>query len=225
MTRPAIWGVLLIVLMGGPMLAAQPPAEPHAVGPTAGEAGALLDRALERLRSHPRVRGRFEHLYLDRARTMELRSEGRFAMELPRIGITMEGGEVRTIAIDATHASVLVPREGQAPLVLAFRLDTTPLPSLLAVLAGTTPAADLFTVRRVPAEPEVVLELRPIDPTAQVDRLWLQLDVDGEIASVLVVDALGGTHRIRITERSYPSRVAESALAPPFPADAIRVEP
>lgn len=189
------------------------------------QATIVLDRMLTYLRVHPRIRGRFEHLYLDRARDVELRATGRFAVELPRIGITFDGESAQRVAIDETAARVLVPREGEPPLLLAFRLDTTPLPSLLSVLAGTTPIEDAYAARRVPAEGGDVIELRPTDATSQVDRVWLELDGSGQIGRVMIVDWRGATHRVVLTETTYPARVPASALAPAFPADAILVEP
>jgi len=175
--------------------------------------------------AHPRMRGRFDHVYLDRDRGPELRSTGRFAIELPRIGITMTGQDAHTIAIDATTARVLVPREGEAALLLAFRLETTPLPTLLAVIAGTTAILDAYTARKIPAEGDDVVELRPIDPTSQIDRIWIETNHDGAITRVMVVDWRGATHRVVLSETSYPARIPESALAPPFPGDAVIVEP
>ena len=192
---------------------------------TTDDATAVLDRMLAFTRAHPRMRGRFEHVYFDRARTMEVRSTGRFAIELPRIGITMSGGEAHTIAIDETTARVLVPRDGEAPLLLAFRLETTPLPPLLAVIAGTTPIADTYAARRIPAEGDDVVELRPIDPSSQVDRVWIEANHDGAITRVMIVDWRGATHRVVLSETSYPAHLAASALSPAFPTDAVVVEP
>jgi len=208
---------LALVLASGVPTAAQQPGDEDAT--------AVLDRMLGFARAHPRMRGRFEHVYLDRARTTELRSTGRFAIELPRIGITIDGDDAHTIAIDETTARVLVPREGEAPLLLAFRLDTTPLPPLLAVLAGTTALGDAYAARRIEAEGGDVVELRPTDPTSQIDRIWIEADGSGAIARVMVVDWRGATHRVVLTETSYPARIAASALAPTFPADAVTVEP
>lgn len=190
------------------------------------DATGVLDRVLAHVRAHPRMRGRFEHLYLDRARTTELRSTGRYAIELPHVAVTLDGGEARTIAVDETTARVLVPRDGEAPLLLAFRVDTTPLPALLAVVAGTTTLTDAYTARRIEAEGEDdVIELRPTDPTSQVDRIWIEAEGSGAIARVVIVDWRGATHRVVLTERTYPARIPASALAPTFPADAVVVEP
>lgn len=192
---------------------------------TTDDATAVLDGVLGFLRAHPRVRGRFDHLYRDRSRQTELRSSGRFAIELPRIGITMDGGDAHTIAIDATTAHVLVPRDGEADLLLAFRIDTTPLPMLLAVIAGTTQPTDAYAVRLIPAEGDHVLELRPNDPGSQVDRIWIESGASGAVTRIMVVDWRGATHRVVLTETSYPARIPESALAPVFPADAVTIEP
>lgn len=189
------------------------------------EATAVLDRVLAFARAHPRMRGRFEHVYLDRGRTTELRSTGRFAIELPRIGMTIDGDDAHTIAIDETTARVLVPREGEAPLLLAFRLETTPLPPLLAVLAGTTSIGDAYAARRIAAEGGDVVELRPTDPSSQIDRIWIEAESSGAIARVMVVDWRGATHRVVLTETSYPARLPASALAPVFPEGAVTVEP
>lgn len=204
----------------------------HAFGvPGAAQDGGVADatpvaeRILSFLRAHPRIRGRFEHVYLDRARDVEVRSSGRFAVELPRIGVSFDGADGQRIAIDATTARVLWPQEGEPPLALSFRIDTTPLPALLAVVAGTTPLTDAYAVRRIEAEGGDVIELRPTDTTAQVDRLWIEADGSGAIGRVMVVDWRGVTHRIVISEVAYPARVPESALAPSFPTDAVVVEP
>jgi hypothetical protein len=191
----------------------------------ARDAASVMERVLGFVRAHPRIRGRFDHLYLDRARSIELRSTGRFAIERPRIGITIDEGEVRRVAIDATTARVLVPRDREPALALAFRMETTPLPALLAVLDGTTPLADAYALRTIDAGEDDVIELRPTDPTSQLDRLWLGVGPDGAIERVLVVDWRGATHRVVLTQIEYPRRIPESALAPPFPADAIVIEP
>lgn len=190
------------------------------------DATAVLDRVLAFAQAHPRMRGRFEHVYRDRGRTIELRSTGRFAIEGAQVGITMDGGDARTIAVDATTARVLVPREDAPPLLLAFRIDTTPLPAILAVLAGTTALTDAYTARAIEIDSDDdVVELRPTDAGSQIDRIWLDVWSTGAIARVLVVDWRGATHRVVVTEATYPSRIPASALAPAFPADAVVVEP
>ena len=209
---------LLLLTAGLPTRAQDHPPPPR-------DAASVMDRALAFLRDHPRVRGRFEHLYLDRPRTIELRATGRFAIELPRIGIQMDEGDARTIAIDATTARVLVPRDGDAPLLLAFRIETTPLPALLAVIAGATGVGDAYAIRAIDAAEDDVIELRPTEAGSQVDRIWLDLDSDGALERVMIVDWRGATHRIVLTELEYPRRIPESALAPTFPADAVVVEP
>lgn len=213
-----------VIFLALPVLASGVPTLAQDV--PAGDAMAVLERTLAFARAHPRMRGRFEHVYRDRARTMELRSTGRFAIEAPRIGITMDGQDPHTIAIDETTARVLVPREGEAPLLLAFRIDTTPLPGILAVLAGTVAAADAFAVRAIEIDADDdVIELRPTDAGSQIDRIWLDVWSTGAIARVMVVDWRGATHRIVVTELTYPARLPASALAPAFPADALIVEP
>lgn len=188
------------------------------------EAHALLDRALSFTRAHPRVRGRFQHTYIDRARSIELHNHGSFVVELPRARVEIDGDEARSISIDETFARVVVP-DGEEPLALSFRLDTTPLPSLFAALAGVTPVGELFTVRRVAAEGNAVLELRPIDPAALVDRIWLELADDGSITRFLVVDALGGAHRVVLDGVRYPRSLPDSAFTLDVPAGAIPIEP
>lgn len=206
------------------VLASGVPTRAQDVAP--GDATAVLERVLAFARAHPRMRGLFEHVYRDRARTMELRSTGRFAFEAPRIGITIEGEDAHTIAIDETTARVLVPREGEAPLLLAFRIDTTPLPMILSVLAGTTVATDAFSVRAIEIDADDdVIELRPTDAGSQIDRIWLDVWSTGAIARAMVVDWRGATHRVVVTELTYPARIPASALAPAFPADAVVVEP
>jgi hypothetical protein len=214
---------VFVTLLALAVLASRVPTRAQDV--TRDQATSVLEHVLAFARAHPRMRGRFEHVYRDRARTMELRSTGRFAIELPHIGVTFDGDEVRSVAIDETTARVLVPREGESPLALAFRIDTTPLPPLLAVIAGTTPALDAYALRSIPAEGGDVIELRPTDPGAQVDRIWIEADANGTIERVMVVDWRGATHRVVLTEVTYPARIPASALAPPFPADAITVEP
>lgn len=206
----------LVLAAGVPTLAQE---VPDALATT------VLDRVLAFVRAHPRMRGRFEHVYFDRARTMELRSTGRFAIELPHIGLTMDGGDALAIAIDETTARVLVPREGEAPLLLAFRIDTTPLPPLLAVIAGTTALTDAYTARRIEAEGNDVIELRPTDASSQVDRIWIEVESSGAISRVMVVDWRGATHRVVLSELTYPARIPSSALTPTFPADAVILEP
>jgi hypothetical protein len=214
-----------VILLAGVVLASGVPTRAQEV--TTGEATVVLDRILAFVRAHPRMRGRFEHAYRDRGRTVDVRATGRFAIELPRIGITMDGDGAHTIAVDETSARVLIPREGEAPLLLAFRIDTTPLPALLAVIAGTTPLADAYAARRIPTDRDEgdVIELRPTDASSQVDRIWLEVDRDGAITRAMVIDWRGATHRIVLTETSYPARIPASALAPAFPADAVVVEP
>jgi hypothetical protein len=214
-----------VIFLALASLATGVPTRAQEVAPPS-DATAVLERALAFARAHPRMRGRFDHVYRDRARTTELRSTGRFAIEAPRIGITMDGEDAHTVAIDETTARVLVPREGEAPLLLAFRIDTTPLPTILGVLAGTTPASDAFTVRAIELDADDdVIELRPTDAGSQIDRIWLDVWPTGAIARVLVVDWRGATHRVVVTELTYPSRLPASALAPTFPADAVVVEP
>ncbi len=214
---------VFVIFLALPVLASGVPTRAQELA--SDEATTVLDRVLGFVRAHPRMRGRFEHVYRDRARTMELRSTGRFAIELPRIGLTLEGDDARTIAIDETTARVLVPREGEAPLLLAFRIDTTPLPPLLAMIAGTAPILDAYAVRSIPAEGGDVIELRPTDATSQVDRLWIEADGTGAIARVMIVDWRGAMHRVVLSELTYPSRIPASALAPTFPSDAVEVEP
>jgi len=188
----------------------------------------VLDRALAFLRAHPRVQGQFEHRYLDRDRTVDLRSRGRFALQLPQVGITFEGDDAAPtrIAIDGTSARLLQPREGEAPLLLSFRLDTTPLPPLLAVLDGTTPLESAFAVRRIATDDgSDVVELRPTDAASQVDRIWLEVAATGAPTRLLVVDWRGATHRVTFERITTPARLPASLLAPTFPADAILVEP
>lgn len=192
------------------------------------QATAVLDRALAFFRTHPRVQGRFAHRYLDRDRSVDLRSQGRFALQLPQIGITFDGDDTAPsrIAVDATQARLLQPREGEAPLLLAFRLDTTPLPPLLAVLDGTTPLESAFAARRIATDDGTdVVELRPSDPTSQVDRIWLEVSANGAPTRLLVVDWRGATHRVTFDRITTPARLPASLLAPTFPADAILVEP
>ncbi len=193
----------------------------------APDATAVLDRALGFFRAHPRMQGHFAHRYLDRDRTVDLRTGGRFALQLPQIGITFEGDAAPSrIAVDATSARVLQPREGEAPLLLSFRLDTTPLPPLLAVLDGTAPLESAFAARRIATDDGGdVVELRPIDPTSQVDRIWLEVASSGAPTRLLVVDWRGATHRVTFDAITTPARLPAGLLAPTFPADAILVEP
>ena len=151
--------------------------------------------------------------------------EAVYAFVPPGMAAAATTDEVQTIAVDETTARVLVPREGEAPLLLAFRIDTTPLPPLLAVIAGTTALADAYAARSIPAEGGDVIELRPTDATSQVDRIWMEVESTGAIARIVIVDWRGATHRVVLTETTYPSRIPGSALTPPFPADAIVVEP
>jgi hypothetical protein len=191
----------------------------------ARDAASVMERVLGFVRAHPRMRGHFDHFYLDRARTMELRSTGRFAIELPRIGITIDEGDAQRVAIDETTARVLVPQRDEPALVLAFRIETTPLPALLAVITGTTPITDAYSLRTIDADENDVVELRPTEPGSQIDRLWLDVGPDGAIERVLIVDWRGAMHRVALTQIEYPRRIPETALAPTFPADAIVVEP
>jgi hypothetical protein len=188
------------------------------------QGAALLERAVLFSRAHPRIRGRFQHAYFDRGRTTELRNHGTFVVELPRARIEIDGEEARSIAIDETFAHVLVP-DGAAPLALSFRLETTPLPSLFALLTGALPVAELFTVRQVAAPGDAVLELRPVDPSALVDRIWLELASDGSITRFLVVDSLGGTHRVVLDGVRYPASIPAASFVLDVPASAVPVEP
>ncbi len=198
--------------------------EARTQAPAPDDAQALLDRAVAFARAHPRARGRFEHTYLDRGRTVALHGRGTFVVELPRARIELEGDDARSIAIDATFARVLVP-DGAEPLALSFRLAGTPLPSLLALLAGEPPRAEPFTLRRIDAPGAAVLELRPIDPTAMIDRLWIEVGDDASILRFLVVDTLGGTHRVVLDAVRYPARIPDAAFALDLPAGAIAIEP
>jgi hypothetical protein len=199
-------------------------ANAQTAAPIAGDGQALLDLALAFARAHPRARGRFEHTYLDRARTVVLHDRGTFVVALPRARVELQGDEPRSISVDATRALVLVP-DADAPLALSFRLETTPLPSLFAALGGETPITDLFTVRRVEADGNAVLELRPIDPAALVDRIWLELGSDGAITRFLIVDTLGGTHRIVLDGVRYPASIPDAAFALDVPPGAVSIEP
>lgn len=191
---------------------------------TSDDGVALAERVIGFLRMHPRMRGRFRHTYLDRSRSVRLENRGRFVVQLPRARVEIEGDEPRSIALDETFARVLVP-DAAEPLALSFRLDTTPLPSIFAALAGETPLAELYTVRRVEADGAAVLELRPIDPTALVDRMWLELADDGAPTRFLIVDTLGGTHRVVLEDVRYPASLPESAFALDVPAGATVIEP
>ena len=187
---------------------------------------AIVQRAVAFRAAHPRVRSRFEDVYRDRARTYEARMHGQFAMELPRAHVHLDGDTTREITLDATGVRVLVPLgEGEPPMLLAFALDQTPLPTILGVLDGTTPARDAFAIRRIVADGDDVVELRPREPLAVIDRLWLEIAADGAVTRALLVDAVGGSHRIVFMELDYPRRLSEAALTGRAPADAERVEP
>ncbi len=215
----------VLAALGGPAISPRRVASQEVLAsPPSDDALALFDRMLAFARSHPRVRGRFTHTYLDRSRTIELHNHGTFTVELPRARIEMSGGEVRSIALDESFARVIVP-DGSEPLALSFRLDTTPLPLLFAALRGEAPLADLFSVRRIVADGDAVLELRPIDPAALVDRIWLELAHDGSITRFLVVDTLGGTHRVSLEDQRYPARIPDSLFTLELPPGVAPIEP
>ncbi|WP_053235330.1 LolA family protein [Sandaracinus amylolyticus] len=179
------------------------------------------------------LRARFEQRFHHRLHERDDRWRGRIALQRPgRLRIDYDVPRGRVLASDGTRIVSYEPEPAPGQYYEQAASEDA-MPIALGLLMGVELPEGAVIARLVDARQTgfagSVIELRPSEPVAQYERVWLYVDRAeerrGRVHRVMIIDHAGNTNRFDLIDQVENPRLAESTFVFRPPASARRIEP